>query len=126
MPAIEATCKQRCFCSTRRRRYWPGDIDDIDPLEPVAQYFTFPPGTEVYIKKRTGRGGEPKSTTMIVPGAIEKTVEKPAWDPMDEAVQQRYGEKKIGIIGAACKERGIDIDGKTTPEAHALLIDYEV
>ena len=64
------TCNRRCWDSTRNRRYHPGDQDDIDPLEPIAGCFDFPPGTEVYWKKPGTKTTPAESTTRIVGAAI--------------------------------------------------------
>ena len=52
------TCKRQCFDGQRCIRYYPGDQDDIDPLSPIAMYFSFPSGTRVYCKKRGVEGTE--------------------------------------------------------------------
>jgi hypothetical protein len=41
-------------------------------MEPVAMYFDFPPGTEVYHKERGGKDKAAKETTRIVPGKVEE------------------------------------------------------
>jgi hypothetical protein len=61
-------CNRGCWDSKRSRRYYPGDQDDIDPLEPVAMYFDFPPGTEVYFKPKAPKRKSAVATTRIVPG----------------------------------------------------------
>lgn len=62
----EVNCVQRCWDSKTKRLYYPGDVDDINPLDPVAKYFDgFKPGTEVYTKKNGKEG------TKIIPGGIE-------------------------------------------------------
>ena len=66
------TCNARCWDSGRNRKYYPGDQDDIDPLEPIALYFNFPPGTEVYFKQRGNKTTPVKETTRIVPGKVEE------------------------------------------------------
>ena len=50
-------CNRECFDSKRARKYYIGDQDDVDPTEPLAMYFTFPPGTETYFKEM-GTNGE--------------------------------------------------------------------
>ncbi len=62
-------CNTRCWDAGRCRRYYPGDQDDIDPLEPIAAYFDFPAGTEVYHKIKGTKKTPVKETTRIVPGA---------------------------------------------------------
>jgi hypothetical protein len=62
-------------------------VDDIDPLEPVAKYFSFPPGTEVYHKEPAGTRKAPLVTTRIVPGAV-------APDDMPEKKQRRTRSDK--------------------------------
>jgi hypothetical protein len=37
-----AKCIRRCWDGKRARRYFPGDQDDIDLLNPVAKYFDIP------------------------------------------------------------------------------------
>jgi hypothetical protein len=49
-------CNTRCWDSKRCILYYPGDQNDIDPLEPVAKYFDFPAGTVVYDKKNGVEG----------------------------------------------------------------------
>jgi hypothetical protein len=72
-------CHTECFDSKRCRKYFRGDQDDVDPLEPLAMYFTFPPGTTVYhkIKGKSGPNGTPNiETTRVVPGGEKKEPEK--------------------------------------------------
>ena len=76
-----AKCLRKCWDSGRSRQYYPGDQDDINPLEPIAMYFEFPPGTEVYHKESGTKNKAAKSTTRIIPGLVDekeqlKTIEK--------------------------------------------------
>ena len=58
-------CIQPCWDSNKTRFYYPGDQDEIDPLNPVAKYFEgWPPGTEVSIKAKG------KSGTEVIGGGI--------------------------------------------------------
>jgi len=64
-------CIQRCYDGKRMRRYYPGDTDNIDPLEPVAQYFEgFAPGTVVYSKIRGSKVKVIVETTKTIPGGV--------------------------------------------------------
>ena len=67
-----AICARKCWDSKRSRQYYPGDQDDIDPLEPVAMYFTFPPGTVVYDKPKANRRKAVVATTRVVPGMVSE------------------------------------------------------
>lgn len=69
-----AVCHTRCFDSVKCTRYYPGDQDDVDPLSPIALYFDFPEGTEVYHKIKAAKGSNkaPIETTRIVGGEIKK------------------------------------------------------
>lgn len=77
-------CNRECYDSKRARKYYIGDQDDVDPTEPLAMYFTFPPGTETYFKE-IGKNGEfvtgVRSNTakpiVVVEPVIEIPVEKP-------------------------------------------------
>ncbi len=60
-----ATCHTRCWDAGKARRYYPGDQDDINPLDPIAKYFTFPPGTEKYSKKLVKDVGHPKGVLVV-------------------------------------------------------------
>ena len=52
-------CVQPCWDSNKTRFYYPGDQDEIDPLNPVAKYFEgWPPGTEVFTKAKGQSGTE--------------------------------------------------------------------
>lgn len=56
-------CEERCWDSKACKLYYIGDKGDVDPLSPLAKYFTgWPPGTEVYTKSK-GKAG-----TTIIPG----------------------------------------------------------
>ena len=82
-------CNTRCWDAKTCKRYYPGDQDNIDPLDPIAAYFDFPPGTEVYCKIRgKGRVGEPIITTRIVPGLPAKPEQK---DESPEVEHKRPG-----------------------------------
>jgi len=83
------TCKRRCWCTKRGRRYYPGDTDDIDPMEPIALYFDFPPGTEVYHKTKDKKG-KLIQTTRKIPGVVEP---KPA-----KMVKCKYCDKEVKNI----------------------------
>lgn len=77
MPTFDVKCIKRCWDSKRRRRYYPGDMDKIDPTEPVAMYFEgFPAGTEVYTKVRGTKVAPASDGTKVIPGKIE--IEEPA------------------------------------------------
>lgn len=65
-------CIRKCWDSNRNRQYFPGDQDEIDPLEPIASNFDFPPGTEVYFKQRGTKTTPAISTTRIVPGQVQE------------------------------------------------------
>lgn len=74
-------CIKECWDSKRNRHYYMGDQDDIDPKEPIAMYFSFPAGTEVYFKKPGSKTEPAKETVRIVPGAVaKKPEEKPEPD----------------------------------------------
>ncbi len=60
-----ATCNTRCWDAGKARRYYPGDTDDINPLDPIAKYFDFPVGTEKYSKKLTKDADHPKGVLVI-------------------------------------------------------------
>lgn len=53
---MKARCLQECYHGASAWKYTPegGDnqdgIYDVDPLDPIAQYFEFPEGTEKYHK----------------------------------------------------------------------------
>jgi hypothetical protein len=74
---MKVRCIKECWDSKRNRHYYPGDQDDIDPLEPIAQKFDFPPGTTVYYKQPGSKTEPARSTTRIVSGAVLKPPEPP-------------------------------------------------
>jgi len=67
-------CNRICWDGATSRKYHPGDQDDIDPLSPIAMYFDFPDGTEVYYKikgkrgDKDGKGGTPNIETTRTVG----------------------------------------------------------
>jgi len=64
-------CIERCWDSKKCRLYYPGDQDEVNPMDPIAKYFEgWPPGTEVYTKSKGISG------TRIVPGKIKKAEEE--------------------------------------------------
>ncbi|MDD2657197.1 MAG: hypothetical protein PHD04_00865 [Candidatus Pacebacteria bacterium] len=65
-------CNRPCWDAKRNRKYFHGDQDDIDPLEPIAGNFDFPPGTEVYYKKPGNKNTPAMSSTRIVPGQVQE------------------------------------------------------
>ena len=66
---MEVKCVKRCFDSNKCRRYWPGDVDDIDPSDPIAMYFTgWPQGTEVY-KKPAAQVAPAAPAAQVAPAA---------------------------------------------------------
>jgi hypothetical protein len=69
-------CNRKCFDSVKCRHYYPGDQDDINPLDPIAGHFDFPPGTEVYFKQRGTKTTPAISTTRIIPGLVEDEKKK--------------------------------------------------
>jgi hypothetical protein len=89
-------CIKDCWDSKRNRRYYAGDQDDVDPLEPLAMYFDFPPGTEVYCKIRGTKTTPARSATRIIPGGDVKHVydEKPK-NPVSEAIPVEKDSEKI-------------------------------
>lgn len=65
------TCTTRCNDSTTSRRYHPGDVDTIDPMNPIAQYFEgWAPGTVVYQKIKGSKDTPAKVTTRTIPGGV--------------------------------------------------------
>lgn len=75
------------------RKYHPGDQDDIDPLSPIAMYFDFPEGTEVYCKikgkahDKDGKGGTPNIETTRIVGQPLPTSAKPVVKASEEDVE---------------------------------------
>ena len=69
-------CNMECYDSKRSRKYYRGDQDDVDPLEPLAMYFDFPPGTTVYCKIKGTKDTPARSSTRVVPGLVAKEPEK--------------------------------------------------
>jgi hypothetical protein len=61
---VIATCHTRCWDAGKARRYSPGDTDDINPLDPIGKYFTFPPGTEKYRKRLVKDADHPKGVLV--------------------------------------------------------------
>ena len=72
---MDVVCEKGCWDAKRNRKYYPGDRDDIDPLEPIAGNFIFPEGTEVYWKK-PGTATTPATSTTRIVGGGEKTRDK--------------------------------------------------
>lgn len=87
-------CNRRCWDSKRGKRYHIGMEDDIDPLEPIAMYFDFPPGTEVYWKKPGGKTGSSISTTRIVPGLVAEREKLQSLETEEEKLTKRLKEIK--------------------------------
>ena len=72
-------CINRCTDSTTSRRYHPGDVDSIDPMNPIAQYFDgWAPGTVVYQKIKGDKLTAAKGGTKTIPGLV---VTKPEAKP---------------------------------------------
>ena len=65
---MEARCNTRCWDGIKCLRYLPDRIYDVDPLSPIAKYFDFPDGTEIYHKIKGGKDKKnpPIETTRIV------------------------------------------------------------
>lgn len=99
-------CNTKCWDSKRNRRYHPGDQDDIEPLEPVAMYFDFPPGTEVYDKKRGNKTTPAKDTTRIVPGKVEEKDRLKVVETEEAALLKKLAaiQKEKKILVAEIKE----------------------
>lgn len=79
---IAVRCALPCWCSHRTIKYYPGDTDNIHPLEPIGQKFTgWPPGTVVYHKVRGMEG------TRVIPGGtpvepeLKPVIEYPCPNP---------------------------------------------
>lgn len=82
---MKAKCLQECYDGKKCWKYTPDGgenkdgIYDVDPLEPIAQYFEFPPGTVKYhkipgnVKDKT----KPQETTIKVSGEFKEQTEKP-------------------------------------------------
>lgn len=76
-------CNKICWNSEKGIKYHVGDQDDIDPLSPIASYFDFPEGTEVYYKTKgkspdkEGKGGTPNIETTRIVGQPYPTEAKP-------------------------------------------------
>ena len=63
----EVRCTERCRDNATMRRYFPGDIDDIDPSLPIAMYFEgWKDGTKVYHKVRGTKDRDIKVTTRTI------------------------------------------------------------
>lgn len=84
-------CARKCWDSKRSCQYYPGDQDDIDPLEPIAMYFTFPPGTVVYDKPKANRRKAVTAGTRVVPGMVTEK-ERLAAIATEEAELQRQAD----------------------------------
>jgi hypothetical protein len=115
MPVKRAKCIQECFDGARALKYMTdggkdkdGFYDDIDPLEPIAQYFEFPPGTVKYVKilgnKRLGTDNV--ITTVKVPGDVE---------PETDA--------ELEELKAKLKEKGVPFHPKTGKEKLKVLLE---
>ena len=73
-----AICVQRCRDGKASRRYGNKDIGkqfDIDPMDPIAQYFQFPEGTEKYDKK-AGTVIQGATQDVVLPSDTVKKIEK--------------------------------------------------
>ncbi|MFA5322334.1 MAG: hypothetical protein WC373_06630 [Smithella sp.] len=92
-----AQCIQECFHGQKCIKYTtdggPNNdgFYDIDPLDPIAQYFSFPPGTLKYEKvpgdKKTGK--DPVERTVVVGGEMVA-----AKDPLTEKAEAEGPTKK--------------------------------
>jgi len=100
-------CIKDCFDSKRNRRYFAGDQDDVDPLEPVAMYFEFPVGTEVYFKQRGTKTTPAVSTTRIVGGAVVE--QKDAIPEVKTEAVQEYNKEIICDICGVYKGRPMQV-----------------
>jgi hypothetical protein len=101
-------CTRKCWDSTKCRHYYPGDQDEIDPLAPIAMYFDFPPGTEVYHKLRGNKTTGAKETTRIVPGNIVETnrlkvVESEEAQLLKKLVNIQAEKEKLKVVVAPVK-----------------------
>ena len=101
-------CNRKCWDSKRSRQYYPGDQDDIDPLEPIAMYFDFPPGTEVYYKPKAGSKKPVAATTRIVPGLVTEKETLKNLDDEEEKLMKALDSigKKKEVIKAKIAEEG--------------------
>lgn len=90
-------CNRPCVDSAKSIKYYPGDSDDIDPFSPIAAYFTFPDGTEVYHKIKGTKDSPPVETTRIVGGEIKAKV--------DDAAPKEAEEKFLCVCGFESKSK---------------------
>ena len=76
---MQARCIQECFHGPKAIKYYPdggpagdGFYDDIDPLDPISQYFEFPKGTKKYVKVlgKTPTKKDPVGTQNVVKTVI--------------------------------------------------------
>lgn len=74
---MDVLCNREYWDSKRLFYFHVGDSANIDPLEPAAVYFDFPPGTEVAVKIKgqrasgVNKGSPSYMSTRIVPGKVE-------------------------------------------------------
>ena len=101
---MEVKCVKRCFDSNKCRRYWPGDVDDIDPSDPIAMYFTgWPQGTEVY-KKPAAQVAPAAPAAQVAPvanadGMFECDICGALWPTaMAASTHRRHCAKKPPVV----------------------------
>jgi hypothetical protein len=115
---MRAQCIQECWHGPKCIKYTPdGGKDgdgyyDIEPLDPIAQYFEFPVGTVKYCKKlgKKKEGIANEETTIKVAGE----------DPPVEAP-----DADIPTIKAQLKEKGIPFDNRFGKEKLLSLLNPE-
>lgn len=81
------TCVRRCRDGKTAKRYFPGDTDNIDPMDPIAMYFDgWADGTEVYHEIKGNKLRDKQITTRIV-GKVAAKIPAPE-SPAPEVVEQ--------------------------------------
>jgi hypothetical protein len=113
---MRAQCIQECWHSTKCIKYTPeggqdGFYEDIDPLDPIAQYFAFPPGTVKYIKYLGNKQAKRDP--------VETTIRQ------GESLDPNFGEteSEADILRKELTERGIKFHPKTGLEKLKALLD---
>jgi hypothetical protein len=109
---MKAQCIQECWHGTLCIKFTPDGgpnkdgVYDVDPLDPIAQYFEFPKGTVKYQKVLGKRGKEENKETTITVGENDKR-----------------DDEDIPAIKAKLKELGIVFHPATGKEKLLALLN---
>lgn len=74
MSKVLAVCHTSCRDGQRNMVYYRGQTAPVEPMEPLAAYFTFPPGTKKYSKKAED-GFELEGENTFFPPVVQEEEE---------------------------------------------------